>query len=169
MAIQPSNRGPRSRGVELAKAPGRRPCQPRIDPVQLGVLPFPDPQLGIVRRQPKRDQRVLQDLHVAGQRRPADLGIAGGRGDVQGLAVKQGGDRHEAREAGQVPYQRFALDLFFQVELDVGPQRGCPVVGVPDYGAGCRAGAPCRDRSRFPTRAAGTDTCAYGPRVRPGG
>ena len=30
-------------------------------------------------------------------------------------------------------HQRFALDLFFQVELDVGPQRGCPVVGVPDY------------------------------------
>ena len=47
--------------------------------------------------------------------------------------MNQGGDRHEAREAGQVPNQRFALDLFLQVELDVGPQRGCPVVGVPDY------------------------------------
>ena len=155
--------------VEIAEASGRRPCQSGIDPVQLRVLPFPDAQLRIVRGQTKRHERVLQDIHVAGQGCPADLGISRGRRHVQGLAVKQGGDRHEAREAGQVPHQRFALDLFPSGKAGRRTATRMPGRRRSRLRAGCRAGARCRDRSRFPTHAPGTDTCECGPRARPGG
>ena len=132
VAIQPSNRGPRSRRSSARKRTGCRPCQSRIDPVQLGVIAFPYSQLRIVRRQPETPPACPPGLQVSRPRRPADFGIASGRSDVERLAVKQAGGRKRAKRA-RFRTSASALDLFLQVELDVGTQRRYPVVGVPDY------------------------------------
>ena len=52
-------------------------------------------------------------------------------GDVDDLTVEERCNRKEAEEAWKIPHQRFSPDLFADVELDVGLQRGPRVSRLP--------------------------------------
>ena len=99
--------------VQLSGASRHSPHHARIEPVELRVAPFPNPQAGFEGRHPKAEQRVLQDFQVPGQGGPADLGVPRGGRHADQLTVHGRGHRQEAGKAGQIAHQGFGLDLLF--------------------------------------------------------
>jgi hypothetical protein len=78
-----------------------------------------------------RSQGVLKDGDVA-----LDGGSSGGRiardaCHIDLLPVEEGRNRQKSQESRQVADQRFGFDLFADVELDIGVERGAGIIGLP--------------------------------------
>ena len=88
--------------------PPHGPDYTGIDPVELGVLAFLDPQPAFVGRQEPRQEGVRQDVQVPRHRGPGHAGVTRQARQVQHLSVKQGGDGQETSETRQVAYRASA-------------------------------------------------------------
>jgi hypothetical protein len=67
-----------------------------------------------------RDQAVLEDLVVRGDRRVADADLLGQRAEADEVAGLERGHLEETREAPEVAHERLGAHLLLEVDADVG-------------------------------------------------
>ncbi len=113
-----------------------RPGKPRIHPVELGMLSFPDLLFQGEGGKLEGDQRIFGDLQVTLDRRPGHPGVSREGRKVQNLGVEKGQDGKETGETGEVSDQGLRLDFFLQIHLDVCDQGVGLVRRLPDHGKG---------------------------------
>ena len=95
------------------------------------MLAFSDSQLGLIRRKPKTQQRLFEDVQIGRHRCPRHTGIPRDGAHVDRLAMEKGRHGQEPRKTRQASDQRLGLNLFFQIKLGIGGQRVGFGVGVP--------------------------------------
>jgi hypothetical protein len=105
----------------------QRPSEERVpyaqvEQVEPRVLHECGPRRPAPRRDPKRDQRILEDLDIAARGLVCDRSVAAELSDVQDRSGGRGHEVQESRVAADVSNQSLGLNLLAQVRIGVGTQ-----------------------------------------------